>query len=248
MPNSRNILITGSTGGIGRETAKRFASPDNTLLLHTHNNITELKQFAVTELKTANKIICLQSDLSETTERKKFLFDLTNTNKPIDVFIQAAGIDLMHESTRHLTFDERLEAVWQLDVAATITLSRHIGEQMKQRGSGNIVLFGWNEIDYGMKGSTAQLYAAVKGATLAFMRSLAHELAPEVRVNAISPGWIKTRWGKEASPVMQETGNKAALLNRWGEPKEITDAIMYLTSESSTFVTKQNIIIDGGRR
>ncbi|MDR3108853.1 MAG: SDR family oxidoreductase [Planctomycetaceae bacterium] len=247
MPNPRNILITGATGGIGRETAQRFAASENTLLLHTHNNIAQLEQFA-TELKAANEIICLQSDLSKPEERKKFLTELTNTKKQIDVFIQAAGIDLMRESARSLTFDERLEVIWQLDVVATITLSRYIGEQMKQRGKGNIVLFGWNEIDYGMKGSTAQLYATAKGATLGFMRSLAHELAPEVRVNAISPGWIKTRWGKKASTIMQETGNNAALLNRWGEPKEIADAIMYLTSESSTFVTKQNIIIDGGRR
>ena len=75
---------------------------------------------------------------------------------------------------------------------------------MKQQGSGAIVTMGWDQAETGMEGDSGELFAATKGAIMAFTRSLALSLAPSVRVNALAPGWIKTEWGEGASQAWHE--------------------------------------------
>ena len=86
-----------------------------------------------------------------------------------------------------------------MDVVATIRLCRDVGRRMVAQGSGSIVTMGWDQAETGMEGDSGELFAATKGAILAFTRSLALSLAPKVRVNALAPGWIKTAWGEDAS-------------------------------------------------
>ena len=75
---------------------------------------------------------------------------------------------------------------------------------MKEHGSGVILNVGWDKADSGMAGDSGQLFAAVKGAVMAFTKSLALSLAPQVRVNCLAPGWIKTAWGEHASEKWQD--------------------------------------------
>ena len=71
-------------------------------------------------------------------------------------------------------------------------------------GRGIILTMGWDQAETGMEGDSGQLFAAAKGAVMAFTKSLALTLAPEVRVNALAPGWIRTAWGEQASEVWQD--------------------------------------------
>src|SRR6202044_2908727 len=96
------------------------------------------------------------------------------------------------------------DLLWAVDVTATIRLCRAVGQRMKEQGHGSIVTMGWDQAETGMEGDSGELFTATKGAVLAFTRSLALSLAPEVRVNAVSPGWIKTAWGESASEHWQE--------------------------------------------
>ena len=75
---------------------------------------------------------------------------------------------------------------------------------MRDHGGGSIVTMGWDQAETGMEGDSGELFAATKGAIMAFTRSLALSLAPSVRVNALAPGWIKTAWGESASSAWQE--------------------------------------------
>ena len=243
----KTVLITGAVGGIGQASARRLAEAGASLLLHAFRGIDRLESLAATLKADGSEVVCLQADLTDAGQRRRLLDSLERLAGRIDVFVQAAGVDLMQPSLKSLSFEERLEAVWKLDVAATVALARPVGERMKRAGGGSIVLFGWNEVEYGMGGATAQLYATAKGAVLGFMRSLARELAPEVRVNALSPGWIRTRWGSEASETMRQFGDNASLAARWGEPEEVADAVLFLASGASSFISKQNLNLDGGR-
>jgi NAD(P)-dependent dehydrogenase (short-subunit alcohol dehydrogenase family) len=97
-----------------------------------------------------------------------------------------------------------------------------------------------------MEGDSGQLFATVKGAVMAFTRSLAKTLAPEVRVNCLAPGWIRTAWGETASRTWQERVRQETLLARWGLPEDVAAAAVWLASEEASYITGQIIPINGG--
>src|SRR5207248_461844 len=112
-------------------------------------------------------------------------------------------------------------------------LSRAVGERMLARG-GSIINIGWDQADTGMAGDTGQLFAASKGAVMAFSKSFAVTLAPKVRVNCIAPGWIKTAWGETASAAWQERVKRDTPLQRWGTPEDVAAAAVWLASPAAS--------------
>ena len=144
-------------------------------------------------------------------------------------------------------FERKLEQLYRVDVAATIGLSRAVGERMKARGSGAIINIGWDQAQIGMAGDSGELFAATKGAVMAFSNSLARSLAPEVRVNCVAPGWIKTDWGAGASEYWQQRAKNESLLGRWGTPEDVAAVVRFLASPAAAFLTAQTIAVNGGR-
>ena len=187
----------------------------------------------------------------------------------LDAFVAAAGVDLMTPEMKAATFDERLRRVWAVDVAATVATARAFGAAARafrrkraaesggdgRASLGNLaasgaspalVLFGWDGVDRGMEGETAQLYAVCKGAVVSFGRSLAQELAPEVRVNVVSPGWIRTTWGAVASEAATKRVAAESLSGRWGTAEEVAAVVRFLTSDAAAYVNGQNVPVNGG--
>jgi 3-oxoacyl-[acyl-carrier protein] reductase len=83
---------------------------------------------------------------------------------------------------------------------------------------------------------------------MAFTRSLAQSLAPEVRVNCLAPGWIRTSWGQGASKYWQQRAARQSLRGRWGTPEDVARAAAFLASPAADFITGQEIPINGGFR
>ena len=132
--------------------------------------------------------------------------------RPIDVWVNNAGVDVLTGDAADWPFGEKLARLWEVDVRATIELSRAVGRRMRERGRGVILNIGWDQAELGMAGDSGEMFAAVKGAVMAFTRSLAKSLAPQVRVNCIAPGWIRTAWGETASDYWQERAVSESLL------------------------------------
>ena len=143
-------------------------------------------------------------------------------------------------------FERKLAELWAVDVRAAIRLSRAVGKRMQERGRGVIINMGWDHAETGMAGDSGELFAAVKGAIMAFSKSLALSLAPEVRVLCLAPGWIRTAWGEQASPAWQERVLRETPLGRWGTPEDVAAAVRWLVSPAASFVTGQIIRINGG--
>ena len=121
-----------------------------------------------------------------------------------------------------------------------------VGGWMKERGHGVILNMGWDQAESGMEGDSGQLFAATKGAVIAFTRSLALTLAPEVRVNCLAPGWIKTAWGEHASGSWQQRVERETPLKRWGTPEDVAKTARWLMSRAAVYITGQVIRINGG--
>ena len=99
-----------------------------------------------------------------------------------------------------------------------------------------------------MEGDSGELFAASKGAVMAFTRSLARSLAPSVRVNCVAPGWIRTAWGEGASAAWQDRARRESMLGRWGTPEDVAAAVHWLVSPDAAFVTGQVLAVNGGFR
>ena len=117
---------------------------------------------------------------------------------------------------------------------------------MKAAGGGVILNMGWDQAETGMEGDSGELFAAAKGAVMAFSRSLALSLAPEVRVHCLAPGWIRTAWGEKASAAWQERVLRETPLKRWGRPEDVAAAARWLASPAAEFLTGQVIRVNGG--
>jgi 3-oxoacyl-[acyl-carrier protein] reductase len=92
------------------------------------------------------------------------------------------------------------------------------------------------------------MFTAIKGAVMAFTRSLARSLAPAVRVNCLALGWIRTAWGEQASEYWRERAVAESLMRRWGTPDDVARAARFLASPNASFITGHILPINGGFR
>jgi 3-oxoacyl-[acyl-carrier protein] reductase len=167
--------------------------------------------------------------------------------RPIDIWVNNAGVDVLTGPAAEWSFEEKLAALWKVDVVASLRLSRDVGRRMHERGGGVILNMGWDQAETGMAGDSGEIFTAIKGAVMAATRSLAKSLAPNVRVNCIAPGWIRTDWGEQASSEWQERVKRESLVARWGAPEEVARVACFLVSPAAGFVNGQIIPINGGR-
>ena len=164
----------------------------------------------------------------------------------VDIWVNNAGTDTLTGEAAQWSFDKKLAELWAVDVRATMQLSRLIGQRMQGRGHGVIINMGWDQAERGMAGDSGELFAAIKGAVMAFSKSLALSLAPKVRVLCLAPGWIRTAWGDQASASWQERVIRETPLARWGTPEDVAQAVRWLASPAAAYMTGQIIRINGG--
>jgi 3-oxoacyl-[acyl-carrier protein] reductase len=244
---AQTAVVTGSSSGIGRAIATQLAAAGANVLIHAAKNQTGADETATEVRKHNREAHVLLADLADATALDQFAEAAWNWRGQVDIWINNAGVDTLTGDAAQWSFERKLAALWEVDVAATIRLSRTIGQRMKQRGSGVILNIGWDQAELGMAGDSGELFATSKGAVMAFTRSLAKSLAPEVRVNCLAPGWIKTAWGETASETWQNRAKSESLLHRWGTPEDIAATAAFLASPAASFITGQVVPVNGGR-
>ena len=241
----RRAVVTGSTSGIGRAIALELAAAGADVVVHGR------RQSAAEEVAREIHALHVQSrfllaDLRDPEECRRLARTAWDECGPIDTWVNNAGADTLTGPAAAGSFEQKLAELMAVDVNATIFLSRAIGQRMKSAGSGVILNMGWDQVETGMEGDSGQLFATAKGAVMAFTRSLAVELAPEVRVNCLAPGWVRTAWGESASPAWQDRVQRETLLRRWGTPQDVAAAARFLASPAAAYITGQTLRINGG--
>jgi 3-oxoacyl-[acyl-carrier protein] reductase len=165
----------------------------------------------------------------------------------IDVWVNNAGADVLTGEAAAWEWERKLDLLLAVDLKGTIACSYAIGEVMRgQERGGAIVNMSWDHVTTGMAGENPLLFSAVKGGVLAFSKSLARTLAPDVRVNVLSPGWIETAFGEQTDPEFHRSVEQHTPLGRWGRPQDVAGAAVYLASPEAEFVTGQAINVNGG--
>ena len=240
------VAVLGSTSGIGRATALAVAAAGADVIVHGRRSRDAGEAVAAEVRRHGTRSEVLMADLADRAAGDRLVSDAWDVWGGLDAWLQIAGADTLTGPDSRLGFDAKLDLLWNVDVVSTIRLCREIGRRMKDQGHGAIVTMGWDQAETGMEGDSGELFATVKGAVMAFTRSLALSLAPAVRVNALAPGWIRTAWGKGASEDWQERVLRETPMARWGTPEDVARVARVLIGPDSAFVTGQVVRVNGG--
>jgi 2-amino-4-hydroxy-6-hydroxymethyldihydropteridine diphosphokinase len=238
-------LVTGSTSGIGRAVALELAAGGCDVIVHGRRPDAAEAVAADVQARNVRSQVLL-ADLGDAAEGLRLVEAAWKEWDGLDIWVNNAGADILTTEAAQWPFERKLQELLRIDVSAAMLLARAVGERMKAAGGGVILNMGWDQADTGMEGDSGQLFGAAKAAVMAFSKSLALSLAPEVRVNCLAPGWIRTAWGEGASSRWQERVLRETPLRRWGRPEDVAAVARLLVSPAAAFLTGQVIRVNGG--
>jgi 3-oxoacyl-[acyl-carrier protein] reductase len=237
-------VVTGASSGIGRAIATAFAGSGARVGIG-FNRSADAAQALAAELGGAGAHPLLNADLSTPEGCESIVHQAFAALENVDVWVNNAGADVLTGEAREWPAERKLEALIDIDLKGTIRCSRLVAARM--RPGACILNIGWDHatID-GMAGDNPELFAAVKAGVLGFSKAHARSVAPDIRVNVLCPGWVETAYGAGVDRAFYEKVAAGTPLRRWGTPRDIADAAVWLASPAAAFVTGQAINVNGG--
>ena len=246
---NQTAVVTGASSGIGSAIATSFAQQGADLIIHANTNHAGLEATAAKIRDYGREVTLLYADLTSTAAQASLVEQAFQADEKINIWVNNAGRDVLTGAAADWSFEQKLAALWELDVQATIGICRKLSQPMRNLGKqANAVILnmGWDQATVGQSGDSGQLFGSTKSAVIGFSHSLARELAPHVRVNCLAPGWIQTAWGNSASAQWDKRAKKESLMGRWGTPQDVAHVAVHLAAPASSFITGQTISINGG--
>jgi len=235
----KRVLITGGASGIGAATARRFLEEGANVIVLDRS--TEALARIKIELPSLDGT--LQADVSDADAVTRAFDELDALVGGVDVLINNAGI-----SVRSPFMDitpQQWHQVLDVNLTGIFLVAQAAAKRMLEGVSGVILNMGSTN---GLAGYPFYAdYNASKAGVIELTRSMALELAPTVRVNAVCPGFILTPMQKaEYTPEMLRAFGSKVPLNRVGRPEEVAGLLAFLASDEAAFINGQTVVIDGG--
>lgn len=239
---SKVVLITGSSSGIGEATAKLFASEGAKVVVNCKNNVQKGEK-VVSEIESAGgQALFVQADVSKDKDVDKLFATLKKKCGPLDILVNNAGI------TRPKAFAETSYQDWLNEFNdnffGTVLCSQRAAKIMLAQKRGKILNTSSIRglLHTGREGIMP--YSAAKAAVNNFTKTLAKELAPDIQVNAVAPGFTYTPFYDKLPDDLKKTFMEGTMTKRFVQVEEIAEAFLYLATADS--VTGEILVVDGG--
>ncbi|TYA12846.1 SDR family NAD(P)-dependent oxidoreductase [Paenibacillus faecis] len=237
------VLVTGGGTGIGRATSQRLASRGAIVAVNYSRSVAEAAETVRAITEAGGRAMAFQADVSRKGDVDRMVDEIVREFGTVDLLVNNASI------TRHIAMDdleavteEAWEALFGVNVVGMFHCARAVASYMRASGGGAIVNVGSVA---GLTGKGSSLpYAVSKSAVHGLTKSLAHALAPTIRVNCVAPGAVTTRWWEGQETRMHSLITHLPL-ERISPPEEIAEMICALLEQPS--ITGQIITVDNGQ-
>lgn len=238
------VLITGSSRGIGASSIKTFARNGYDVVINYYKNEEEgLKLKDYVEKKYKVKALIIKCDVSIEEEVKKMVEITIEKFGKIDVLVNNASIsnDTLYEDKTVFNFKRILD----VNLIGTFLVTKYVGEYMLRQGYGVITnISSTNAIDTNYPMSID--YDASKAGVISLTHNQAIQYAPNIRVNAIAPGWTDTDMNKDMDLSYKEKEVNKIMLKRFAKSEEIANVIYFLATDDASYINNTVIKVDGG--
>lgn len=238
--NDKVALITGGTRGIGKSIGEIFLTAGARILV-TGTKKEEIE--ALNKTEQTSKVTYLYLDFSVEESVSDFIYK-TLPQYHVDILINNAGINKIDLNIN--TTDKDYDILNDVNLKGPYILTREVSKQMKTKGYGRIVSIAsiWSVVSR----SGRSLYSLTKYGIIGLTKTLSIELAENnILVNSVSPGFTKTELTESTNSIEElDILNSQIPMKRMAEPNEIANLVAFLSSNLNTYITGQNIVIDGG--
>jgi NAD(P)-dependent dehydrogenase (short-subunit alcohol dehydrogenase family) len=232
----RVALVTGAATGIGLAVAERLQADGFALGFHSHRD-DENARARFEEAAARGPASWVVGDVTEPGAADRLVGETVAALGRLDVLVNNAGITVAKPALE-LTADD-FDAIFSVDVKGAFLLSVAAAKEMRRQGDGGAIVNVTSVHEHVPRPGFA-LYAAAKAALGMLTRSLALELAPDIRVNAVAPGAIATERNEEADELDPQIP-----LGRPGTPAEVASLVAYLAGDEAGYVSGASVLVDG---
>jgi 3-oxoacyl-[acyl-carrier protein] reductase len=246
MLDRKIVLVTGASSGIGQAIALGCARAGADVAVTYRENQTGAEETAAAIRLLGRRAEVLRVDISVGEDLTALAAELRRRFSRVDAWINNAGADILTGRASRLSRLEKLDLLLAVDLRGTVLASWAAVDLMRAQGGGTIINMSWDHVSVGMAGENPILYSAAKGGIMSFSKSLAREVAPQIRVNILAPGFIETAFGQDANVGFRADVVAKTPLGRWGVPEDLAGAAVFLASDASAFMTGQMIMVNGG--
>lgn len=240
----KTVLITGASRGIGRAAAKRFAKQGYNVAINYCKSKGAAESICDEIRQNGGRASIFCADVADNSRVQEMIEAVECEMGTIDVLINNAGI--APKQGLFTDFSENdVESVFATNIFGMMNCARAVIPKMVSKKSGKIINVSsiWGICG----GSCEVLYSSAKAAVIGFTKSLAKELAPSgITVNAVAPGFIDTDMNSHLSEEDKKLFCEDIPLQRIGTAEEVAETLLFLASDSASYITGQVLTVDGG--
>ncbi len=236
----KNVVVTGASRGIGRSIALELGKRGYRVLVNYNNSERDALQ-VVEQINSTGRgeAIAYRANVASFEETRNMIEDFTSSFGPIYGLVANAGIYI-----RRKIYDMGIED-WQKTMDINLNGAFYLVKAALPHMSSGSIVFVSSQLAF--KGSSSSVaYSASKAGILGLMHSLALQLAPRIRVNAVTPGTIETDMISNYTPEQLNERAHEIPLGRIGRPEEVAEVVAFLISENSSYITGATIDVNGG--
>ena len=236
-------IVTGGTKGIGRAICLLLAEEGARVVANFSKDI-DAAEALMSEAKSKQLGIGLfKADITQFDQAREMVEETFAQYGKIDILVNNVG--LVRDNFLMLMSDEDWDCLLRANLTSLFYCCKTVIRKMIPQRRGKIINISSISGILGTSGQTN--YSATKGGVISFTKSLARELGPfNIHVNAVAPGLIESEVVSKMPKEKVEAVIKSSSLGRIGKPEEVAQAVLFLASEHSDYITGQTIIVDGG--
>jgi 3-oxoacyl-[acyl-carrier protein] reductase len=238
-------IVTGSSRGIGRAIAERFAAEGASVTVNWVGREREAQSVVDTIKKGGGDAFAVRADVSSSADVKALVRATVDRFGRIDILVNNAGV--MYTKAVLDTTEEEWDRTIDINLKGAYLCAKEVAPIMLSQESGTIIMMSSNSGLYHPSAMRFTEYVTSKAGMNGLTKALALALGPHITVNAICPGWIKTEMVEDTDPVVEQRILDETALRRWGTTDDVSGAAVFLASKDAAFITGELLIVAGGR-